>query len=110
MSTHKLTDGQLNKIFRIEGDLATVISLNEFGRVETEQMTTGEARKLYAFGKKLGWTEGFTRLQAYKRLTTDQQFDAYIAANYDLSSDNDPEAVLALEETFVGQGYLEVAA
>lgn len=110
MTTHKITNGQLNKIFKIEGDLATVISLSEFGRVETEQMTTGEARKLYAFGQKIGWTKGFTRLQAYKRLTTDQQLGEYISANYDLNSDNDPEAVLALEEEFDGQGYLEVVA
>ena len=110
MTTHKLTNGEGNKIFKIEGDIATVISVSGYGKVESEQMSTGEARKLYAFGKKVGWGQGFTRLQAYKRLTTEQQLAEYVSANFDLKSDNDPEMVLALEEEFDGQGYLEVAA
>ena len=110
MTIHKITNGEGNKIFKIEGELATVISVSGYGKVESEQMATDEARKLYAFGKEMGWTKGFTRLQAYKRLTTWEQLGAYVDQAFDMTSDNDPEAALAVEESFRGCGYFEVEA
>ena len=111
-TVHHLTNGEANWSFRITGDSAKVTQTTTWGiaKVEDEITTAAQARKFYATAKKYGCTEGFTKLNAYRKLTTEAQLAAYIEANYDLSSDNDPEAVLAIEEEFDACGCLNVAA
>ena len=111
-TVHHLTNGEANWSFRITGDSAKVTQTTTYGivKVEDKISTAAQARKFYATAKKYGCTEGFTKLDAYRKLTTEAQFAAYIDANYDLNSDNDPETVLALEEEFRACGCLNVAA
>ena len=110
-TTHKLTNGEGNKIFKISGDVATVLHVPAYGEVEAETMTIDQARKCYAFGKQVGWVAGFTRLQAFKRITTNKQLGEYLDNSFDFENDdNAPEAALALEEEFSAAGYLEVEA
>ena len=111
-TVHHLTNGDANWSFRITGDSAKVTQTSHYGiaKVEDKITTTAQARKFYATAKEYGCVEGFTKLAAFRKLTTEAQLAAYIDANYDLSSDNDPEAVLALEEEFDNCGCLNVAA
>jgi hypothetical protein len=110
-TTHFLNNGEDNFIFRIQGAQAMVITTNLWGGVEREEMTVEAARKRYGLAKKFGCVPGHLRHHAMRRLTTDAQFAAYTAANFDFDNNgNDAEAHLALEEEFAGQGYLEVAA
>ena len=111
-TVHHLTNGEANWSFRITGDTAKVTQTTTWGiaKVEDKITTAAQARKFYATAKEYGCTEGYTKLDAFRKLTTWEQFDTYIAANYDMTSDNDPEAVLALEESFKGCGCLSVAA
>ncbi|QNJ25964.1 hypothetical protein SynSYN20_01637 [Synechococcus sp. SYN20] len=111
-TTHKLTNGEGNWLFRISGDVATVIQVLPWGvtKIEDKISTAAQARKFWATAKKYGCTEGWTELMKFRKLTTWEQVDTYIAANYNMAADNDPEAALALEDEFRGCGCLNVAA
>ena len=111
-TTHTITNGEGNWLFRISGDVATVIQVLPWGVTKTEDKitTTKQARKFWATALEFGCTKGWTPLMKFRKLTTWEQVDAYIAANYDMASDNDPEAALALEDEFQGCGCLNVPA
>ena len=111
-TTHTITNGESNWLFRISGDVATVIQVCNWGVTKTEDKisTTKQARKFWATALEFGCTKGWTPLMKFRKLTTWEQVDAYIAANYDMASDNDPEAALALEDEFRGCGCLSVSA
>lgn len=109
-TVHHLTNGEENWTFRITGNAALVTKTAGFGTVEVEAdiTTADQARNLYKNAKKYGCTVGFTRLMPKRKLTTDAQLAAHIEANYDLTSDNDPEAVLVLEEEFHFCGHVVI--
>lgn len=112
-TVHHLTNGQDNFTFRITGDTATVITLGacRWGTPEREVMTTEAARIRFAQALKFGCKKGFTRHQPMRKITTDAQYAAWVAKNFDFyANDNDAEAELAWQEEFAGQGYIEVAA
>lgn len=111
-TVHKLTNGEANWVFRINGDAAKVIQVLPWGvtRVIDKITTAAQARKFWATATKYGCTRGWTELMKFRKLTTEGQFAAYVAANYDMTLDNDPEEVLALEEEFRGCGCLNVPA
>lgn len=109
---HTLTNGEGNWVFRITGDAAKVIQVLPWGvtKIEDKITTAKQARKFWATAKEFGCTEGWAPLMKFRKLTTWEQVNAYISANFDMASDNDPEAVLALEEEFKGCGCLNVPA
>lgn len=111
-TVHHLTNGETNFTFRITGDAALVITLgaNCWATPKREAMTVEAARKQFALAKRFGCAPGFTRTRGLRRLTTKAQLDAYLEQVADWSDDNWPEAELALQEEFAGQGYIEVAA
>ena len=111
-TVHHLTNGEANWTFRITGDAALVTQTTTYGiaKVDDKIATAAQARKFYALAKKYGCTVGFTRLNAYRKLTTWDQVNAYIAEAFDLNDDNGPEAALAVEEEFATCGCLNVAA
>lgn len=111
-TVHTLTNGEANWVFRINGDVAKVIQVVPWGiaTVEDKITTAAQARKFWAQAKDFGCTEGWAPLMKFRKLTTWEQFDAYVATNYDMANDNDPEAVLALEGEFRGCGCLNVPA
>lgn len=112
-TVHHLTNGETNFTFRIAGNAATLITLgaNNWATVKREAMTTEAARAFYAQAKKFGCTVGFTRHQAMRKLTTDAQYAAWVAKNFDFyNNDNDAEAELAWQEEYNDQGYIEVVA
>ena len=111
-TVHHLTNGEANWTFRITGDVAKVTQTTTWGiaKVEDKIQTAAQARKFYATAKKYGCTEGFTKLDAYRKLTTWAQVDAYIEQEFDMTSDNDPEAALAIEEEFKACGCLNIPA
>lgn len=110
-TTHKLTNGQTNWVYRITGDQAVVITVERFGEVTREDMGRAEARQHYALAKEFGCTVGATRLFARRRITSPERLAAYLAQAYDLEGDdNAPEAVLALEQEFAEVGFLTVPA
>lgn len=111
-TTHTITNGEGNWLFRINGDAAKVIQVLPWGVTKTEDKitTTKQAREFWATAIKYGCTEGWAPLMKFRKLTTWEQVDAYIGANYDMTADNDPEAALALEEEFQGCGCLNVPA
>lgn len=112
-TVHHLTNGETNFTFRISGDTATVITLRAdcYATVKREVMTVSEARTRYAQAKKFSCTAGFTRHQAMRKLTTDAQYAAWVAKEFDFyNNDNDAEAELACQEAFNEQGYIEVVA
>lgn len=111
-TVHHLTNGESNWTFRITGDAALVTQTTPWGiaKVEDEIATAAQARKFYATAKKYGCTEGFTRLNAFRKLTTWGQVDAYIAQEFDMTNDNDPEAAFAIEQQFKNCGCLNIPA
>ena len=111
-TVHHLTNGEANWTFRITGDEALVTQTTTWGvaKVEDKITTKAQARKFYATAKEFGCTEGFTRLNAFRKLTTWVEVQAYIAEQFDMTNDNDPEAALAKEQEFKACGCLNVAA
>jgi len=62
---HSLTNGVENYLFEITGDIATLTTVNAAigrngGLLAKEEITTAEARKMWAYGLKHGCVEGWT--------------------------------------------------
>ena len=111
-TTHTITDGVGNWLFRISGDAATVIQVLPWGatKIEDKITTTKQARKFEATLLGSDCTKGWTRLMKFRKLTTWEQVNAHIAANYDMSLCNAPKAALAIEHEFRECGCLNVRA
>jgi hypothetical protein len=112
-TVYHLTNEETNFTFRIAAGTATVITLaaNSWAQPKVQELTVEAARTLYGQALKFGCRKGFTRHQPLRKITTDAQYAAWAAQAFDFdANDNDAEAELAMHETFVGQGYLEVAA
>lgn len=66
---HTLTNGIENYQFEINGNAATLTTINAAigrngGLLAKEQITTAEARKMWAYGLKHGCVEGWTEATA----------------------------------------------
>ena len=64
-ATHTLTNGIENFLFEIRGDVTILTTIDAAigrngGLLAKEEITTAEARKMWAYGLKHGCTEGWT--------------------------------------------------
>ena len=111
-TTHTITNGESNWLFRISGDTATVIQVLPWGvtKIEDKITTAKQARKFWTTALEFGCTKGWAPLMKFRKLTTWEQVNAHIEANYDMSLCNDPEAALAIENEFRECGVLNVYA
>lgn len=77
-TTHTLTNGIENYQFDINGDTATITHINAAigrngGLLYKEEITTAEAREMWAYGLKHGCTEGWT-----EATTSDPEAPLYV--------------------------------
>lgn len=113
MTTAKLTTGKINALFLAAADqVELVIHYLNTNEVVRETLTLAAGREHYAQFRKWGATVGATRpVLRVRKITTDAQFGAWAQGAFDMENDdNAPESLLAYEECFAGQGFLEVAA
>lgn len=80
-----------------------------WAKPDIQHMDVESARKMYRLARKFRFEKGYTRHQPMRKITTSAQYAEWVKKSFDFyNNDNDAEAELAMQEMFVGQGYLEV--